>query len=280
MHVAFLCICLLAAAFNWNGLHAWLQMSASSERGSDYWVIPLISLFLCHERRRAIFASTEVTPAGLVPFILGIGVSAISLTGNLTREDVVVPAILGVVISASGAFLLCYGKKAWRAARFPLGFLLFAVPLPQKLWAPLVHWLQWGSAAVVDLIFTLLNVPFVRDGLRFDLSNLSIEIAPECSGIRSSFALMVLTVLLSYKMLNSIWRRLVLVAAVIPLVLVKNGIRIATISLLASRVDPSFISGSLHRQGGFVFFGLVLVAECVLCWLLWRSERRTMAANP
>jgi len=83
---------------------------------------------------------------------------------------------------------------------------------------------------------------------------------------------MVLTALISYLALRSAWRRLLMLAIVVPLVLVKNGIRIVTICLLTIYVDPSVISGPLHRQGGFVFFGMALVAEGGLCWFLRRSE--------
>ena len=42
--------------------------------------------------------------------------------------------------------------------------------------------------------------------------------------------------------------------------------------LLSIYVDPGFITGSLHRNGGFVFFGLALAMEGALCWFLQRTE--------
>jgi len=274
MHITFLCICLLVVATGWNSLRAWLELSQNSEQTSSFWVIPLISAYLIYERRLKIFSNPRFAPFALVFSAIGIGIFAasFSLQRFLAHSDANILAILGVVVSLAGSFLACYGKDAWRKARFPLGFLLFAVPLPQTILEPLVHWLQNGSAAVVSFLFTLLNVPYLRDGLRFYLSSLTIEIAPECSGIRSSFALLVLGVLLSYFALQSAWRRLVLILAVVPLVLVKNGIRIVTLTLLTIYVDRSVISGPLHRHGGFLFFGFALAAEGLLCWLLRRSE--------
>jgi exosortase len=281
MHITFLCIFLLTVAFSWGSLHAWLEMSKSSEQSSTLWIIPLISAFLIYERRRAVFANTQFAPFALVLLSLGIGIYAASFSTRLSlaRFDATVLAILGVLVSVAGAFVACYGKEAWREASFPLGFLLFAVPIPQAILEHLVRWLQCGSAAVVNLLFVLLDVPHLRDGLRFYLAGLNIEIAAECSGIRSSFALLVLTVLLSYISLHTAWRRFLLVISVVPLVLVKNGIRIVTLSLLTMYVDRSFISGSLHRHGGFVFFGLALAAERALCWLLQRSELRTETSS-
>jgi exosortase len=278
-HIAFLFSCLVIAVIGWPGLHAWMEASRSSQQSADFWTIPLISLYLCYERRAVIFAKAQFAPAGLLLLAAGIGIYASGAHLAPGFSESVIPAILGVIVSTAGAFLACYGTDAWGAAIFPLGFLLFAVPLPQAILDPLVRWLQNGSAVVVSLLFGLLRVPFLRDGLVFDLSGLRFHIAPECSGIRSSYALMVLTALISYIALHSTWRRLLMLATVIPLVLVKNGIRIVTICLLTRYVDPSVIDGPLHHQGGFVFFGLVLAAEGGLCWLLRRSELKSSSGE-
>ena len=50
------------------------------------------------------------------------------------------------------------------------------------------------------------------------------------------------------------------------MMIVKNGIRIVTLTLLAIYVDPSFLYGRLHREGGIVFFliGLLLLLPVYL----------------
>lgn len=262
LHMTFLFSCLLTLAMGRSTLHAWVQ---SAENGE--WIIPLISAFLCYERRKDLFPGAQLSIAGVVPFILG-------LTLGATRIHIasLSLAMLGLAVAVSGAFLACYGWKAFSRARFPLLFLLFAVPIPPQPREVIVRAMQAGSAEACSVIFRLLQVPFLRDGLSFQLSSVSIEIAPECSGIRSSFALFVLSVLLAQLCLHSRWRRAALLMAVLPLAIVKNGIRIATITLLAEYVDRSFLDGPLHRNGGFLFFSLVFAAEGALCWWLRRSE--------
>ena len=57
-----------------------------------------------------------------------------------------------------------------------------------------------------------------------------------------------------------------------PLTILKNGIRIVTLSLLAIHVDPGFLTGQLHHDGGVLFFLLTLAMMApVLAWLR-RSE--------
>ena len=57
------------------------------------------------------------------------------------------------------------------------------------------------------------------------------------------------------------------------IMVVKNGIRIATLTILAQYVDPGFLYGRLHREGGVVFFLLGLVLLLPILWLLQRSEK-------
>jgi exosortase/archaeosortase family protein len=54
--------------------------------------------------------------------------------------------------------------------------------------------------------------------------------------------------------------------------MIKNGIRIATLTLLAVYVDPSFLTGKLHHDGGVVFFLLGLLFLLPVLLLLQRSE--------
>jgi exosortase/archaeosortase family protein len=65
------------------------------------------------------------------------------------------------------------------------------------------------------------------------------------------------------------------VLLVLPLSIIKNGIRIATLTLLSLYVNPSFLSGSLHRDGGFVFFFLALAMMFPVLLILEKSEKKT-----
>jgi exosortase/archaeosortase family protein len=58
----------------------------------------------------------------------------------------------------------------------------------------------------------------------------------------------------------------------VPVLIIKNGVRIATLTLLAVRVDPSFLTGRLHHQGGFVFFGFAMLILLPLLWWLQKME--------
>ena len=59
-----------------------------------------------------------------------------------------------------------------------------------------------------------------------------------------------------------------------PISILKNGIRIASLALLTLHVDPHYLDGRLHHDGGPVFFVLALAILTPILALLRRSEAR------
>ena len=87
------------------------------------------------------------------------------------------------------------------------------------------------------------------------------------SGIRSTIALVMAALLAGQLLLRRPVHRLLVVIAVFPITVFKNGVRITTLSLLSVHVDPAFLAGRLHHDGGVVFFALALLMllPFVLC---------------
>ena len=180
--------------------------------------------------------------------------------------------MLTLVVWWIAAFALCFGERAARRALFPLCFLLWMVPLPDFVLNSVVGWLQQGSAASAHLLFAAAGIPVAQRGMLLHIPGLTLEVAPECSSIRSSLVLLVTTMVLAQLFLRSFWRRSLVVAAAIPLSVAKNGLRIFTLGVLATHVDRSFLTGRLHRQGGGIFLLIALAAEFLLLWILHRGE--------
>jgi exosortase len=132
-----------------------------------------------------------------------------------------------------------------------------------------------ASAEVANLLFHLSGTPFIRDGAVFQLPNITIEVAQECSGIRSSLVLLMTSILAANLFLKTSWRRAVLVAFVIPLGILRNGFRILVIGLLCANVGPEMIHSPIHTRGGPLFFVLSLIPFLLVLWWLNRGEART-----
>jgi exosortase/archaeosortase family protein len=100
-----------------------------------------------------------------------------------------------------------------------------------------------------------------------------LEVARECSGIRSTWVLFITSLVASHMFLKSPWRRFVLVAFVIPLGVLRNGFRILVIALLCVHVGPHMVDSFVHHQGGPIFFVLSLVPLFLLMAWLRRRDR-------
>jgi exosortase C (VPDSG-CTERM-specific) len=148
------------------------------------------------------------------------------------------------------------------------------VPMPDPVADYLENASKFASAEVANALFSLSGTPVLRDGMMFQLPGITLEVAQECSGIRSSFVLFITSLLATHLFLKTPWRRAVLVAAVIPLGLLRNGFRILTIALLCVHIGPEMIHSPIHRRGGPIFFVASLVPLFFLLWWLRRGEQR------
>lgn len=215
---------------------------------------------------RVNIGSALMVLAVLVTSVVRLGIVSLAADVQLSVN------MLGFVVWWMAAYIFCFGTRAFRSALFPLCFLLWIVPFPDFMLDPIVSLLQKGSIASADILFAAAGVPVAQNGLLLHIPGLTLEVARECSSIRSSSMLVVTTMVLAQLLLRSPWRKALVIAAAIPLSVAKNGLRIFTIAMLATRVDPSFLTGRLHRQGGIIFLLIALGAIFLLLWMARRGE--------
>jgi exosortase len=276
-HVLFTVLYVLAVLLFAVPLTTLCRLSQQQAMYSHTLVITPISLGLVYLNRKRIFRDVHYCfSLGVVLLIAGMILYWLShrLALKLDQNDYLSLAVFSFVIVLIGAFVLSYGTKAFRAAAFPLLFLVLMVPVPGFLLERVILVLQKGSAEVADALFKMSGVPVLRQGFTFALPRVTINIAHECSGVRSSLALFITSLLAGYLFLRSKWRRVLFSVLVILVAIIKNGLRIVTLSLLAAYVDGNFLTGSLHHRYGGAVFSLVALAFLVpVLWLLQKQER-------
>jgi len=261
-------------------LTAFVSYSLASENGSHLILIPVISAWVVFLERDRIFkALGSDRPAGslLLAAAAVIALAAFSMGSRLSTTNQLSLYIFALLLVWAAGFAFFFGRRSLESARFPLVFLLLTIPIPDFILDKVIYLLQKGSAEITAVLFDWSGVPVLRDGFVFHLARVNIEVARECSGIRSSLALLILAILVAHFYLDTFWKQLVLVIAGLFVMILKNGVRIVTLTLLASYVDPGFLYGRLHHEGGVVFFVLALLLLAPLVWLLERSERKVTA---
>jgi len=254
-----------------------LYSSNKSEYYSHIALIPLVSIYLIYIKRKEIFAQVNyLFVVGIPVLLLGIALflGGILWGAPLDNNNYASLIAFSIFIFMNGAFILLYGISAYRTALFPLLFLIFIVPIPTALMDNIIYFLQVGSTEFTNLLFLASGTPYIRDGFVFHLPNVSVQVAQQCSGIRSSMAIFIVAILAGYMFLKSYWKIIFLVICAVLIAMLKNGIRIVTLSLLGNYVDPRILASSLHKEGGTPFFILGLVLLAPILFFLRRSEKK------
>ncbi len=274
----FLVLLAIGAALSSSAVMSLMVVSSTDEIYSHIPLIPLVSLYFLFLGRQGIFSEIRWDYSRGLPLI------AVSLVlwwlgrhvdGNVNDHNHLSIIMSGFVVWILGAFLLVYGPSAARKGAFPLLFLFLSIPIPTVILDPLVRVLQLGSAEFSHVIFKVTGVPLHRDGLFFFLPGLSVEVAEQCSGIRSSIALFIIALLAGKLFLGSGWARSVLVFSILPISMFKNALRIVSLALLGAYVDPRFVTGSwLHDSGGMLFFFIALLLLMPVLWGMKKWEKR------
>lgn len=252
--------------------------SSQKEYYSHIVLIPLVSIYLLYQERKGIFRDQAYSiSAGLPLLVIG---AVLFLAGRfsglqLNQNDITSLIALSAVVFLNGAFIFCYGLRAYQAALFPMLFLIFMVPVPSAAMEAIIHSLQVGSTEFTNLLLTATGVPFMREGFVFHLPNISVEVAKQCSGIRSGLALLITATVAGHLFLKTGWKKLILALASIPIAMFKNGIRIVTLTLLGAYVDPRILQSDLHREGGIPFFIVALFLLAPVLFFLRRSEKKS-----
>jgi exosortase len=270
----FVLLCVISLVVGWHSLFSTLVLALRVDEYTHLLLILPISVSLIFSERDLLKLAPE--PAvGLGSFLLIAAILIGAFSRTISQIDVQLSIeMLSIVIWWIGSFVLCFGSHVARLFLFPLCFLFWLVPIPAPLLEKIVAIWQHGSAISASLLFSALGIPNTQNGIMLSIPGLNLEVAQECSSLRSSLMLIVTSMVLAQLFLRSFWRKTVVVLAAIPLSIAKNGVRIFTISMLGTRVDPGFLHGNLHRHGGIVFFLLALGAVVLLLWLLNRSENR------
>jgi len=259
--------------------------SLHSSLHSHMLLIPAVSAYLIWLKRRDPLPSAgSSTALAMIPLAFGlVATNAWLLQGwNLTtlklNDYLALTSFAYLCFFWAGALALLGGRWLWEFA-FPAAFLIFIVPLPTAAEHAIEVFFQYTSAEAAALLFQLTGSTVFRDGLVFQLPGISIRVAEECSGIRSSLVLFITGLLAGYMFLRSPWRRAALAGFVIPLAIIRNGFRVFTIAMLCVHVDPQMIDSPIHHRGGPIFFALSLVPFFLMLLWLRRQEHRKPNIN-
>ncbi len=240
---------------------------------SDYshgFLIPFISAYIIWANREKI-STIRIKPdnLGLLVLFIGLSLYMLGIIGAeyFTMRFSLVPVILGIV------YYLC-GREMVKSVLLPVGFLVCMIPIPEILFNIVAFPLKLFAANIATNIIQFLSIPVVRDGNVIHLTDMSLEVADACSGIRSLMSMIALGVAYAYLFQKSMLKRMILVLFIVPITITANVARVTGTGILSHYVGPAAAQGFFHEFAGiFIFmaaFAMFIAVAAILN--IWKTE--------
>jgi exosortase len=232
--------------------------------------VPVYSAFLLwmdRERLRTIPRRGET--AGALVMVLALGLFEASRSaGGLSFQ------VVSLALAVAGAVLWALGPQVLRAAAFPVGLLVLMMPLPRPVVSAVTLPLQEFAAHFASAVLGLVGVPHHHHGISLDLPNLGLVVVEGCNGLRFLMALVTLTAAFAQASQATTARKLILVAAAVPVAILANDVRVTSLALAGHYIGPHAAAGLTHHSIGKGIWALALVPLALLGMALRR--RRTL----
>lgn len=212
---------------------------------SHGWLVLPMSAFLAWRQ----WPKGEREPAnvGLIPLGLGLVGYLVALLNKAYFL-----AALALIVLLAGLAWFFLGTRALRRLTFPIGFLIFMVPLPFVERASLPLQLLTGSCSTA--VARVVGVDATVRGAQVTLPNVDLVVGAQCSGLRSIVALFTLVAIFIYMLDGPWWGRLLLVLSAIPVAILGNIFRVASLLWVADTWGAGAAMTYYHDYSGFVFF--------------------------
>ena len=251
------------------------------------WLVPFAVIGLVFYRRKTL-AEIPVQGAWLGIAAL-LGSLLVYWVGYLA--DNVYIGYASLLAFVGSAVLWFLGWRWLIALAFPIAFLAFMFPLPfmdNFLAFPLRIFMSNVSVAFLNLIglsclqqgTAIVSAPDFAAGLAAG-ERFAVDVADPCSGIRSLFALMMVSALYGYIAMDKPWQKWLVFLSSIPLAVAGNFARIIMLTLGTIALGPEVAIGSIeeptafHMLSGFLVFAVALGGMLGVGWLLQRFTPRT-----
>jgi len=237
-------------------------------------LVPIFAGYvLWRERTRWLSAPVRGSDYGLPIMLLALGLLILGMLGAelfTTRSSLIV-LISGIIVFLAGWQML-------RTIAFPIGYLIFMIPLPALVYYQLTFPMQLWASRLGAHGLVMLGVHTVREGNLLILPNATLEVVEACSGVRSLLSLLAVVVAYGYLAEKSMWKRCLLVALTIPVVILSNSLRLVAAGVLSFVYGPEVDSGLVHTVLGLAVFVLAFLSILLIHSLLRRFTSRRIPA--
>lgn len=234
-----------------------------------FFVLPIIGYMVWSKRHCIRVTNLEFN---LLGFLLAIFSSSFYLFSLLTRVHTLI--LLSMLFSVFGVMIFLCGIKSLYKFATPLILFAVLIPVPEQLYIQLTSPLQiWVSQASEHLLH-FLSIPLFREGNIMMLPQKKFEVVEACSGLRSIIALISLSIVIGYFVLNKVRTKIALVVVSIPIAIIVNIVRVSAMIMLYYYLRLDLSSGARHTTYGLAVFSISLILFFCFIRILRLWERK------
>jgi exosortase D (VPLPA-CTERM-specific) len=265
--LTFFTLCLLF--FLYRSALTYLLAAWQGDEFSYCWVVPPVVLYLIWDKREQLMAlHSRPSWWGLAPLCLGV---LLFWLGELGGEFTMLFLSLWLVIVS-----LCWLQLGWRKLKtisFPLLFGLACFVPPNAIYVPLTFRLKLISSWLGVKMLQLYGLSAFREGNVIDLGFTQLQVVDACSGLRYVIPLFLMGLLLAHYFRAPLWQRLLLVVSTLPLSIITNSLRIASVGFFYQYLGQAAAEGFFHDFSGWFIFMAGLAFLLLEIWILKRVFR-------
>lgn len=228
--VVIACLALLLYAYQEPIKVYWLARwgDPSGYYSYAYLVPPLALVMIWMRRERLLQLRAQPSWWGVPLFLLAAGMHLLGLWGYSSWvSSMAFPLLL---IAAS---LLLWGVQITRVLLYPLLFLYLMMPMPSVVFDEITNPIQvWSTDVAEAMLRPFYNVLRENQATIIMPSGYPLLVGVECSGFKVTIALLTF-ILFFYTLVDMpLWKKLILPAALLPIAIISNGLRIALIGVV------------------------------------------------
>jgi exosortase len=242
--------------------------------GADYShgpFLPLVSAYALWRGRHALLAAPRRRCGwGLALVAVMLAIHWVGARGEFHRLSLV--SLIGLLW---GGALYLYGPAVARLLAFPIGFLLFCVPL--NILDAVSFRLRLIAAALSTETLNGLGIAALRSGSAIYSAaggRFAFDVADPCSGIRSLLALTALAAAYAHFTQDRVWKFWTLLALSVPIAVLANVARVVTLALVAQAWGVDAAMKLYHDYSGYLVFVVATLLLTSAGGLLDRLSRR------
>jgi exosortase len=237
---------------------------AVDPNSSHGFIIPFISGYLVW-KRKDLLTMAAVRPSGWgLPILLG-GLLLL-VVGKAGSELFTMRFSFVVVIYGLLIFLL--GTDITKKLSFPISYLIFMIPIPYLFYDAVAFPLKLMAARISADMIMIMEIPIFREGNIIHLTDMTLQVADACSGIRSLTSLLALGTIFAYFTLDRVWERIVLVLLTVPIAVLANSFRVTGTAVLSHYYGSKVADGFFHSFSGWIIFVVAFMLLFLCGWVL------------